>query len=207
MPITPAEQLAATLREDIRTGRLRPGDELPRDRELVARHQISHSTVARAIDTLRAEGLVAGRVGSGRSVIDHPPPQRVYRAAPTPPPPDAERATEPADRPTALALGITQGEDVTIRTWLDTTDSGTPLALRAIRTAVDQAAADVVPTQVEEVVTARLATTEEAETLRIDQTIPVLVIRRSTRDAAGQLSIEDTIAASHRLELLYTLPT
>ncbi|MGH3374070.1 MAG: PLP-dependent aminotransferase family protein, partial [Actinoallomurus sp.] len=62
--------LAAELRGAVAA--LRPGDRLPSSRALMARHQVSPVTVARAIGRLSAEGLVVTRPGSGTYVADRP---------------------------------------------------------------------------------------------------------------------------------------
>ncbi|MDN3353570.1 PLP-dependent aminotransferase family protein, partial [Actinomadura sp. DC4] len=60
--------LAAELRGAV--AELRPGDRLPSSRVLMARHQVSPVTVARAIGLLSAEGLVVTRPGSGTYVAE-----------------------------------------------------------------------------------------------------------------------------------------
>jgi DNA-binding transcriptional MocR family regulator len=60
--------LAADLRGAI--AGLRTGDRLPSSRVLMARHQVSPVTVARAIGLLTSEGLVVTRPGSGTFVAD-----------------------------------------------------------------------------------------------------------------------------------------
>jgi DNA-binding transcriptional MocR family regulator len=62
--------LATELRDAV--AMLRPGDRLPSSRALMARHQVSPVTVARAIGRLSAEGLVVTRPGSGTYVADRP---------------------------------------------------------------------------------------------------------------------------------------
>ncbi|WP_041540816.1 aminotransferase-like domain-containing protein [Catenulispora acidiphila] len=52
--------------------RLSPGDRLPSSRELIAEHQVSPVTVARAIARLVAEGVVLTRTGSGTFVAPRP---------------------------------------------------------------------------------------------------------------------------------------
>lgn len=62
------EQLAAQLREDITTGRLRPGQRLPSETTLQQQHGLARETVRRSIAILRNEGLVVVRRGHGVSV-------------------------------------------------------------------------------------------------------------------------------------------
>jgi Bacterial regulatory proteins, gntR family len=53
-------RLAAALRDQIERGELRPGDPLPTGRTLAARWGIGTSAVTKALDELRAEGLITG---------------------------------------------------------------------------------------------------------------------------------------------------
>lgn len=65
-------QLAARLRTDILTGRLRPGDRLPSETRLQQQHGLARETVRRAVAVLRAEGLVVVHRGHGVVVREHP---------------------------------------------------------------------------------------------------------------------------------------
>jgi GntR family transcriptional regulator len=69
-------QVADALREDIRAGRYGPGDQLPSERELRERFEVSGNTVRAAIVQLRAEGLVASHQGRGVFVREDQPPLR-----------------------------------------------------------------------------------------------------------------------------------
>lgn len=66
-PPGPYEMIAAELREQIDRGQIRPGDPLPTLIELAAQHGVSASTVHRAVDALRQQGLVD--VARGRRAI------------------------------------------------------------------------------------------------------------------------------------------
>lgn len=71
MPKTPAYlQLAAFLRTQILNGELAPGAKLPSETQLMRQHEISRSVAKWAIATLKGEGLVIGRAGSGVYVRD-----------------------------------------------------------------------------------------------------------------------------------------
>ncbi|HYZ99067.1 MAG TPA: PLP-dependent aminotransferase family protein [Acidimicrobiales bacterium] len=61
-------KLSDALREAIEQGRLPAGERLPAERDLAARLAVSRSTVVTAFDTLRGEGLVESRQGSGTRV-------------------------------------------------------------------------------------------------------------------------------------------
>ena len=70
-PRGPYEVIAAELREQILTGRLRAGDQLPTVAELATRHGVARGTAHRAIDLLRSDGLVDASRGR-RSVVAFP---------------------------------------------------------------------------------------------------------------------------------------
>jgi putative hydrolases of HD superfamily len=75
-PIDPAEkrqpnvQIAASIRAAILTGELAPGSQLPPGHELAKFFGVSRMTVQTAIRTLRDEGFVRSRSGSGVYVRD-----------------------------------------------------------------------------------------------------------------------------------------
>ena len=58
------------LRAAIRTGQLRPGEQLTPSRELARALAVSRSTVVAAYDRLAAEGFVISRAGAGTIVCD-----------------------------------------------------------------------------------------------------------------------------------------
>lgn len=63
---TIADQLA----DNIRSGRLRPGTQLPTVRSLMSEHGIALATAARVYRTLESTGLVVGEMGRGTFVRD-----------------------------------------------------------------------------------------------------------------------------------------
>lgn len=75
-PVT--KQLADLIRDQIRTGVLRPGDQiLPIDR-LAQEYAVGRDTARRALQILRSEGLVVTRSPHGTFVADRPQ-QRMER--------------------------------------------------------------------------------------------------------------------------------
>jgi 5'-deoxynucleotidase YfbR-like HD superfamily hydrolase/DNA-binding transcriptional regulator YhcF (GntR family) len=66
----PHVQIAASIRAAILTGELEPGSQLDTGQELAAFFGVSRMTVASAIRTLRDEGFVRSRMGSGVFVRD-----------------------------------------------------------------------------------------------------------------------------------------
>jgi GntR family transcriptional regulator len=61
-------QLVQQVRQAIRLGILRPGDQLPTVKEVVAMVAINPNTVSKAYRELELEGLVEGRAGVGTFV-------------------------------------------------------------------------------------------------------------------------------------------
>lgn len=66
------EQIAATIRDDIRQGAYAPGVKLPSMAALATTHGVSDLTIDRALKTLQAEGYVSIRHGLGTFVLDRP---------------------------------------------------------------------------------------------------------------------------------------
>ena len=59
-----------TLLEQLQNGQWQAGDRLPTERELSQQHQISRSSVRKALADMKAQGLIAQKVGSGTYVTD-----------------------------------------------------------------------------------------------------------------------------------------
>ena len=66
-------QLVQQVRQAIRLGVLRPGDQLPTVKEVVGSLTINPNTVLKAYRELDREGLVVGRRGVGTFVSGEPP--------------------------------------------------------------------------------------------------------------------------------------
>ena len=60
-----AADLRAALAQDLRSGRWKPGEKLPTEREFGLRYGVARNTVRRALDALEAEGLILRHVGRG----------------------------------------------------------------------------------------------------------------------------------------------
>ncbi|MET9218761.1 GntR family transcriptional regulator [Streptomyces sp. NPDC003300] len=61
-------QIAHHIRDQILRGDLRPGDEVPSERQLAASWNVSRPTAARSLEALSSQGLVEKRQGSGTYV-------------------------------------------------------------------------------------------------------------------------------------------
>jgi len=74
------ERLAALLRAQILAGELVPGDRLPAETRLMFEHDMARQSVVRALDILRAEGLV--ETINGRGVVVKAPPEKTRVVVP-----------------------------------------------------------------------------------------------------------------------------
>lgn len=144
----PSQQIAADLREAIRSGEYKPGHQLPSGNTLARRYDVARPTVQRAVDMLRAEGLVVGQSGAGWFVREKPVlmrlgPSRLRRSER-----DAGRGCaitdaaltggkvtsetevrfEPACDRTATELRIEVGDDTTVRHRVHSVD-GQPVQI------------------------------------------------------------------------------
>lgn len=64
------EQIVQQIEESIRKGALKPGDQLPPERELAERFGVSRTAVREAVKTLREKGLVEAYSGRGTFITD-----------------------------------------------------------------------------------------------------------------------------------------
>lgn len=71
-------QIADNIRDRILRGDLRPGDEVPSERQLAAEWGVARPTATKALDLLRQEGHLEGRQGAGTFVAAPP---RIHRQA------------------------------------------------------------------------------------------------------------------------------
>lgn len=77
MPIEPFrpeyQRVADDLREQIRAGRLLPGEKLPTKKQLAAKYGVGETSIDSAMLLLRSERWVRGHQGRGVFVADEPP--------------------------------------------------------------------------------------------------------------------------------------
>lgn len=64
--------IAAYYRKEVATGRMRPGDAMPSQRDAARRHGVNPTTIIRAYDVLRREGLISTHVGRGTVITARP---------------------------------------------------------------------------------------------------------------------------------------
>jgi GntR family transcriptional regulator len=67
--VSPSVQLVQQVRQSLRVGLLRPGDQLPRVREVAQALAINPNTVMKAYRELEVEGLAVGRPGVGTFIV------------------------------------------------------------------------------------------------------------------------------------------
>lgn len=65
-------QLAEDLRKQMRDGSLAVGSEIPSTSQLMIQYEVSNTVVKRALDLLKAEGLLIGQQGKGVFVRELP---------------------------------------------------------------------------------------------------------------------------------------
>jgi GntR family transcriptional regulator len=67
------QRIAADIREQIRDGRLAPGDKLPTRNGLIDLYRVSGPTIDAAMLVLKTQGWVRGHQGRGTFVAENPP--------------------------------------------------------------------------------------------------------------------------------------
>nr|WP_203607370.1 GntR family transcriptional regulator [Streptomyces sp. SID11385] len=229
------EQIVDALRARITGGEFGPGDLLPSGRDLAEEWDVSRATVVKAMDVLRADGVVVARQGAGFVVAEQPlarpagrrgPGARTtgataYRILGTP----AEEVP-PAD--VAAALGLPDDGPALRRTRLLLLEDGTPLSLvdawfppavsaRCPRLTDPTPLAEGTtryiaqrtgrtPAQGTDVTTARLATTAETSTLGLPAPATVVTTLHHARDREGPLVCEVGVTPAELWEDTQTYP-
>jgi GntR family transcriptional regulator len=67
------QRIATDIRDQIRDGRLAPGDKLPTRNELINQFKVSGPTIDAALLVLKTQGWIRGHQGRGTYVTDTPP--------------------------------------------------------------------------------------------------------------------------------------
>jgi DNA-binding GntR family transcriptional regulator len=140
-PEPPYLQVVNKIRDDVLSGRLAEGDAVPSARKIASEWGIAIATATKALNTLRAEGLVRGVPGVGtvvatRSNLAHSALARstaVRRTGRIYPPNHYARITsvefETASEQVALALGIDIGAGVISRRRTTYDENDAPLSV------------------------------------------------------------------------------
>lgn len=215
--VSPFRQVAGALRTEIQSGELKVGERLPSARELAERYGVALTTVVRATEELRKEGLVQTERGRGSFVKALPTLVRQgeqrYRRMNTPIP--GTQLTARTGRTTATSeiadrLNVEIGDELTVVHYFWTTNTdGQPLqqstqwepsrltsgtAIEVPDTSGEQTVImrfDSIGIRVDKVieeVRTRMPSTAESATLEIVAGIPVFELRRT--HWASELAVE-----------------
>ena len=65
-------QVVHSIKQQVATGRLKPGEQLPTVRELATNLRVNPNTVARAYDLLDSDSVITTQQGRGTYVREHP---------------------------------------------------------------------------------------------------------------------------------------
>jgi GntR family transcriptional regulator len=68
-------QIVEQVRQQVATGKLKPGDQLPTVRALASDLRVNFNTVARAYRLLDEANIISTQQGRGTYILDEPPPE------------------------------------------------------------------------------------------------------------------------------------
>jgi GntR family transcriptional regulator len=225
-------QVAEALRTDIRAGAYKAGDQLPSERQLRERFDVSANTIRAALVALRTEGLVEPRHGRGVFVREAPQVQASATESVSfytmldrmgKRPATVTTVTRgPASNEVADYLGIPAGEQVVVRSRILRAEGEAPAgsAVSYFPTWVVDAAPALGdpnvpglpvhlrtafgPTYSEDLVDARMPTPAERERLEIPEGVPVLTVKGVTRDQQHRpLHFFDKVTPAGRMRCNY----
>ncbi len=207
-------QVEELLTQAIRSGRIKPGEQLPTEFALAERFAVNRHTIRRALAALEAESLIRVERGRGtfvhENVIDYQVSRRtrfsenLRRQNREPSGLILDAGERPAPHPVARALGLSEGETVVWIKHLSQAD-GRPISTadhyfpykrfqgfleiyrqRKSITATYAYFGVFDYTRKSTRVTARMPTLEEAELLKQPKNRPVLVTESVNIDADGE---------------------
>ncbi|TXS34601.1 GntR family transcriptional regulator [Streptomyces sp. ms191] len=204
--------IAADLRTQITTGRLKAGARLPSEPRLAADYKVSTPTLRNALALLQAEGLIEKIHGKG-NFVRRPLRRLTYAEGRLAPDADLHvtiRTTKLRARGDLVPL-LKVPSRTPLTEFLYLTHQGErPHSLARIYVPRDLGLAELAcfrPDRAEtrEVVTARLPTPEEASTLKISTSIAVLAITRVSADITGRvIEVARLLLPGDRAEALFT---
>ncbi|MEU2072613.1 GntR family transcriptional regulator [Streptomyces sp. NPDC013489] len=205
--------IADDLRTQITTGHLGAGVRLPSESQLAAHYKVSTPTLRTALALLHAEGLIEKIHGKG-NYVRRPFSRLTYASGILTPARPSLRVTV---RTTQLRArgALTSLLKVPSRTPLTEFlcigyEGESPHSLVRIYVPRDLVTAEPPwcrqrPAQVRDKVTARLATTEEASTLRVTPARAVLAITRVSTDTVGRvIEAAHLVLLGDRADALFT---
>jgi GntR family transcriptional regulator len=221
------QEIAEALRDSIDSGKLAPGRMLPSEAELSAQHGVSRVTIRRALDVLRADGLVDARQGLGWFVASAPirqslgelgtieeqmaasgstPERRVLSFAFVRAPARVAEVLAAEEVLEVRRLNLADGEPFAVVTvWCPAA-----LAQHLSRAEVERASfyelLDVPIGGATQTIGAAVASVEEAELLGLPAGAPVLRCERVTEDQAGAaVLVAVHVFPAHRTEFVVHL--
>lgn len=220
------QEIADTLRRQIVAGEYGPGEVLPSEADLVALHSASRVTIRKALEVLRNDGLIDARQGAGWFVAAEPIPQPLTGLATIEAQLAASGRTSErriidfgfGDAPAHVAPLL--GERVLITRRLNLAD-GQPFA-RVTVWCRDDVGAELSRRDVEQspfnalladplgrahqTIGAALAPADDAVLLEVPEQSPVLVVKRTTYDAAEQpVLVSEHVFPGHLTEFVVEL--
>jgi len=221
-------QIGEDLRQRIASGELGPGDVLPSEAQLSGTYEASRVTIRRALDALRAEGLVDARQGFGWFVASPPlrqslarlgtieeqlaasgraPQRRVLTFAYGEPPPDVAELLGGAEVLEVRRLNLADHQPFALVTVWCPRDLAEELSRAAVER---QSFIDLLPIEVggaHQTISATLASEVDAGVLDVPVGSPMLRAWRVTHDRSGRAVLAaEHLFPSHLTEFVVDLP-
>lgn len=228
MRTTRYHQIADELRESINSARLARGQRLPSESELMAQHGVSRVTVRRALEVLRAEGLVESRRGFGwmvtiapfrtdlstlstieRHLIDagaHSE-RRIIGFGFVPSPEPVRELLGDRTVLEVRRIHLADGEPFArVTVWCPET-----VGAHLSRDDVERASfLDQLPVEIggaTQTIGAGAASADDAELLNVPPQSPVLTVERVTSSVAGHpVLVSEHVFPAHRMQFVVELP-
>lgn len=204
------DTIAADLRTQITTGHLKPGERLPSEPQLAAHYKVSTPTLRNALALLQAEGLINKLHGKG-NYVRRPLSRLTYQGGVLTPTLHLTVRTTQLRAQGVLATLLKVPSRTPLTEFLCIGHEGeSPHSLARIYIPRDLAATEPPwcrqrPAEVQDTVTARLPTPEEASTLRITPALAVLAITRISTDLTGRvIEAPRLVLPGDRAEALFT---
>ncbi|MEU4227280.1 GntR family transcriptional regulator [Nonomuraea sp. NPDC026600] len=227
---TPAYvEISDRIAAQIHRGELRPGDQVPGEREITEQHRVSQNVARAAISRLRSQGLIVSRQGKGSFVAEQPEPIVSLRDGRDLRPEGDDRLLSAhvsdvvVPFHVAKTLGLSSDDHVTqiLYRWtvndevVETSEYYEPLAIPGHATARPApkgssfdhdviarfARAGVQVTDVEETTSARMPTSEEAHLMSVRPGVPVIEIQRIHYANKTPLALTHSVLRADRIIL------
>ncbi len=220
------QEIADTLRRQIVAGEYGPGEVLPSEAGLGAKHHASRVTIRKALEVLKADGLIDARQGAGWFVAAEPIPQPLTGLATI----EAQLAESgrtsgrrildfgfgEAPRHVAPLLGrrvlitrrlhLADGQPFARVTVWCREDLGATLSLAEVERSSFYALLSDPLGRAHQTIGASLAVTDDAALLDVAEHSPVLVVKRTTFDANGRpMLVSEHVFPGHATEFVVEL--